>query len=218
MPALREKVVRSLYVCGNSYSATDGGDPYGRWPGMLSRRLGFAFVQANNSAQASAGLFRNKHPPRPGLRDQVAHFPTTSKVKALLVIWLFPDPASKTSVWVPVYTEVMDRCVRTLGFRMILMPNYPDVTKTAYALARHTATELAVIRQSFIRFNASYASMVNSWRRRYPNLGPRFAVVDMFKLWDCKGTVPDGLHPNKASHRLFASWFLMAVKENFLPA
>ena len=123
--------ITSLYVCGNSYSAATQATGYQAWPGKLSRRLGFTYIQANNKAQPSAQLLTITSPPRPGLIAQLQSMPTGSKAGALLVIWLFPalDKPLRVAQYRPAYTSGIDIAYQQ-GFRSVLMPNLPDSTKT----------------------------------------------------------------------------------------
>jgi hypothetical protein len=201
--------IRSLFVVGNSYSATTQATAYQAWPGMLSSLLGFSFVQANNVAVPGAQLKTLTTPPKPGLLDQLQRLPGGSKIGALLVIWLFPpldDPTPAS--YIPIYDTGID-VAYSKRFRMVLMPNLPDVTKTPFYKANRSRVELAALHNLFASFNAQYNTMIGTFRTKHPDV--KFATVNMFVLWDGQGVVADGFHPNVASHTLFAGWFYNAI-------
>ena len=200
--------INSLFVVGNSYSATTPGDAPTKWPGLLSLGLGFAFVQANNAAWPGCQIL--SAPSHPGLLAQLQRLPAPPRVGALLVIWLFPDfmQPLQPAAFVPVYTSGKDMAYGK-GFRMVLMPNLADVTKTALFKRSYSRLQLNTFRARFMQFNTQYNTMISSFRSRYANT--KFATVDMFVLWDGSGTIADGFHPNSASHRKFAVWFWNAV-------
>jgi hypothetical protein len=203
--------ITSLYVCGNSYSAATQATGYQAWPGKLSRRLAFTYIQANNKAQPSAQLLTITSPPRPGLIAQLQSMPTGSKAGALLVIWLFPalDKPLRVAQYLPAYTSGIDIAYQQ-GFRSVLMPNLPDLTKTIYYQRTYSRKKLRALRKAFTRFNAQYSRMIKNFRRRHRNT--KYATVDVFRLWNGTGTVADGLHPNPSTHGLFALWFWNVVK------
>jgi hypothetical protein len=202
--------IRSLFVVGNSYSATTQPTAYQAWAGMLSALLGFPFVQNNNQAVPGAQLLTKPTPYKPGLIAQLQRLPAGSKAGALLVIWIFPalDQPLQSSQFIPVYTSGID-IAYTQGFRMVLMPNLPDITKTALYKRSFTRVQLAALHAGFAAFNVQYNTMLGTFISRYRNT--KFATVDVFTRWDGSGTVPDGLHPNQDTHRLFAGWFKLAV-------
>jgi phospholipase/lecithinase/hemolysin len=202
--------ITSLFVTGNSFSATTQQIAYGRWPGLLSAGLGFAFVQAYNKAQPSAQLLTITSPPRPGLIAQLQSMPAGSKVGALLTVWIFPalNKPLKAVEFYPVYQSGLDRAY-TLGFRMVLMPNLPDITKTPLYKRTYSRKQLNVWHNSFAFFNSQYNTMIGNFRNRYP--GSKFATVDMFTRWNGQGVVADGFHPNAQTHRMFAQWFYNAI-------
>jgi hypothetical protein len=210
--------IKSLFVCGNSYSATWGTNYLQKWPGLVSiYGLNFAFVQMNNKAVASAMLFDNPMTPvRPGLRHQLQSMRGV-KSDSLLVIFLFPwgDHDFQPSVYTPEYNSCIDIAVR-MGFKKILMPNHPDITKTAYMKANYTRGQLVTFRNQYARFNQGLATMLASWKVKYASRAVKFASVDMFNLWDGQGTVADGLHPNYWTHRNFAYWFLVVINNAFI--
>jgi GDSL-like Lipase/Acylhydrolase len=201
--------IRSLYVVGNSYSATTQGTAMKAWPGMLSYYgLGFPFVQANSVAWPGCQLVSK--PNHPGLMDQLARIPAGSKAGALLAIWLFPDLSVplQPRQFIPLYTSGMDRAY-SQGFRMVFMPNLPDLTKTPLYKKTYNRIQLKTFQNGFLTFNAQYNTMVNSFSNRYRTT--RFGTCDVWSRWDGTGTVPDGLHPTPATHQLFAQWFWNSI-------
>ena len=204
--------VRSLFVVGNSYSATTPGTAPNAWPGMLSAGLGFAFIQANNVAWPGCQIL--SAPGHPGLMAQLARLPAGSKIGALLVIWLFPDLSKplQPNEFIPVYTSGIN-VAYSQHFRWVLMPNLADITKTALYKQTYTRLQLAALRVSFANFNAAYNTMIAGFRSRHPDM--KFATVDIFTLWDGLGTIADGFHPNRDTHRKFAWWFYNVIINTF---
>lgn len=206
--------IRSLYIVGNSYSATTQATANQAWAGMLSSMLSFPFIQANNKAVPGCQILNGPMPAKPGLLAQVSSIPAGSKVGALFVMWLFPalneNPLNPQAN--AIYTSGMD-IANQRGFRMVLMPNLPDITKTALYKRTYSRMQLRDMQIRYANFNAQYLSLMSGFVTRYRNL-IKFATVDVFTRWDGVGTVPDGLHPNIDTHRLFAQWFKTAV-QNF---
>lgn len=177
---------------------------------MLCALLAIPFVQANNVAVPGSQLLDIPSRGKPGLMTQLSRLPTGSKVGALLTIWLFPDltvPAPP-STWT-LYTTGVDTAY-SKGFRMVLMPNLPDISKTEYYRTHYTRMQNQAFHNMFASFNVQYASMIEGFKRRHPDV--KFATFDVFTNWDGTGTVPDGLHPNTDTHRLFAGWFYIVVR------
>jgi len=201
--------ITSLYIVGNSYSAATQQTGYQTWSGMLSSSLGFGYVQANNVAVAGAQLLDIPARGKPGLITQLGRIPAGSKNKAVLTIWLFPDltvPAPP-STW-PLYTQGID-IAHQQGFRMVFMPNLPDITKTIYYKNLYNRMKLAQLHNMFANFNAMYATMLDTFKNRYPDT--RYASCDMFNLWDGTGTGPDNFHPAPPAYQKFANWFRLAI-------
>jgi lysophospholipase L1-like esterase len=201
------RLITSLYVIGNSYSATTQATAHNAWPGQLSASLNInPFVQANNAAQPSATLWTTTIPlARPGLVDQLQRLRAGSKEKALLVVWIFPPLDTEINpVAFSIYTLGIDLAYAK-GFRTVLMPNLPDITKTAFYKSRYSPAQLVVFRNRFAQFNAQYKAMIEGFKRRHPDM--KVGSVDVFNGWDGSGTVPDGLHPNTETHKMFAKWF-----------
>lgn len=203
--------INSLYIVGNSYSATTQPTANQAWPGMLCAALAFPFIQANNVAVPGCQILNGPMPAKPGLLAQLNRIPTGPKAGALLVLWIFPalneNPLNPQAA--ALYTSGMDLANRK-GFRMVLMPNLPDITKTALYKRSYTRVQLATMHSLYANFNTAYNTMISSFVGRYHN-SIRFATYDVFTRWDGTGTVPDGLHPNTDTHRLFAQWFKTAV-------
>src|SRR5438045_4058288 len=124
--------ITAFYVIGNSYSSTNATSFPSIWPGILSSYLGFPFVQANNAAEGGAKLDTNQITGTLGLLEQLEEFPYGYRPSAWLVIWIFPDEsdfAADPEHVTDVYTKGIDWAYN-LGFRNVLMPNAPDITKT----------------------------------------------------------------------------------------
>lgn len=209
MPA---RSITSIYVVGNSYSAATQATGMKTWVGKLSASLMFGYVQPNNQAVPGCQLLDYINPNgvhKPGLLTQIGRLPVApSKTKALFVLWLLPNLAAPIDPSQPLYTSGMDR-VYGMGFRMVLMPNCPDLSKVPLYKNTYTRIQLQAVHDSLAGFNQQYFTMMGAWRQRYPTV--KFATCDVFSLWDGTGTVPDGLHPTEATHALFASWFKTSV-------
>jgi hypothetical protein len=203
-PVVRK--IKSLYVIGNSYSATGPAYAMNMWPGILSQMLGFPYVQANNAAQPSAGLDSTSE--RPGLLDQLRSLPTGGdRASALLVIWILPSVGADVNHVVVTYEQGVNEA-RALGFNTVLMPNSPDISKTQMLIGSKTPEQLAALHDDIIRFNVQYSALITGLQSKHPDM--RIKTVDVCSRWDGQGTV-DGLHPDATTARLFAQWFKGAI-------
>src|SRR4030095_10901520 len=103
-------------------------------------------------------------------------------------VFLRLDKPLRAAQYIPAYTSGIDIAYRQ-GFRLVLMPNLPDLTKTIVYQQTYSRKKLRALRKAFTRFNAQYSTMIKNFRRRHRNT--KYATVDVFRLWNGTGTVAD---------------------------